>query len=655
MKFHDPQLLLLLLLLIPWAWLRWKQERRRGALPLYCEARFAALPDTFRSRCARHLPWLRVLTLALAILALARPQAIERETTVRSEGVDLVVALDLSTSMLAEELGAKPPRKNRLTMAKEVLAEFMRVRQGDRVGLIVFAGRPYQAAPLTLDHEWLRETIAGLKPGVVEDGTALGDAILAAVNRLRGQASSSRAVILVTDGRNNAGDSDPNLAAAAAKAMGIRVHAIGIGARGPVVVPIDDPLTGTLYRQVDADLDETTLRNIATTTGGAYFRADDSGVLTEVFREIDRLEKRPIEEIVHFTHREWFPALLLGMLVLGMIELFLGATMLRRLWWMYWAATAYAWLAILALPAAALLAHARRQRRRDMPRLTGNGAALSKFFGAEAWLLTAVSLLLVVALCRPQWGQVDVRRESRGIDIIVALDVSRSMLADDLVPTRLAAARQAVIGLLPRLRGDRIGLIAFAGSAFLLCPLTRDYDTLASALREADTAAVPLGGTSLAAALIEAKRAFGATEGRSKALLLISDGEDHGTDALAAANSLHAAGVTVHGIAVGTSAGGLVPLANGAFLKDRQGALVRTRVQPGLLDEIASATGGRRVDLATTPTALNGLYATELSALERRDITATRRQLAERFQIPLALALLLLLLEPFVAIRVSRR
>lgn len=296
-----------------------------------CEDRVAVLPETFRTRCATHLPLLRLLMLALAILALARPQAVERETIVRSEGVDLVVVLDLSTSMLAEELGAPQPRKNRLMMAKEVLAEFLNARQGDRVGLVVFAGRPYRAAPLTLDHEWLRETIADLKPGVVEDGTALGDALMAAVNRLRGQAANSRAVILLTDGRNNAGNSEPGLAAATARAMGIRVHAIGIGARGPVVVPTDHPLTGTMYRRVDADLDEAMLRNIATTTGGVYFRADDGRVLAEVFRQIDRLEKRPVEEKVQFTYREWFPALLLGMLTLGVLELCLATTLLRRL------------------------------------------------------------------------------------------------------------------------------------------------------------------------------------------------------------------------------------------------------------------------------------------------------------------------------------
>jgi len=390
MRFHDPQLLWLLLLLPLWGYWLWRRKRqapalaacrtlvvdsenrpRRGQflldlpphspamrqkagekwtaavdlqptipksdrlLGLGQAAQIAALPETLRTRAARALPFLRLLILALAIVALARPQAVEREGRVRSEGVDLVVAIDLSTSMLAEERQASPPRKNRLAIAKAVLADFLRGRQGDRIGLVAFAARPYPAAPLTLDHAWLQDTVARLETGRIEDGTALGDAILAALNRLRAAPAQARrrgqAIILITDGRNNAGASEPRLAAAAAKALRIRIHTIGIGARGEVVIPMENPLGGTLYRRVAADLDETTLREIAAITGGGYFRADDRSVLARVFQEIDRLEKRPIEEKVHFNYRELFPAPLLGALALALAELALRATGLRRL------------------------------------------------------------------------------------------------------------------------------------------------------------------------------------------------------------------------------------------------------------------------------------------------------------------------------------
>ncbi|MCU0841489.1 MAG: VWA domain-containing protein [Thiobacillaceae bacterium] len=336
MRFHDPELLWLLLLLLPWLWLRHRRARGSPALVVADGAQLAALPDTPRARLRRHLPWLRLLILILGIVALARPQTVEQETKIRGKGVDLVIALDLSTSMLAEDArGAGSGGTNRLAMAKAVLDDFIRGRPGDRIGLVAFAARPYPAAPLTLDHAWLREAVAGLRTGAIEDGTALGDALLAALNRLRGKGgeerSASQAVILVTDGRGNAGATSPQLAAAAARTLGIRVHAIGIGSRGEAVIPVEDPLGGIAYRRVRADLDEAVLREIAATTGGAYFRADDGGGLARVFREIDRLEKRPIEQTVRFAYGELFPRLVLAMLVLLAAELTLRATLLRTL------------------------------------------------------------------------------------------------------------------------------------------------------------------------------------------------------------------------------------------------------------------------------------------------------------------------------------
>jgi Ca-activated chloride channel family protein len=335
MSFHDAEWLWLLLALVPWALLRRRRERNGPTLAFADGTQLAVLPDTLRARCARRLPWLRLALLALAVVALARPQAIERETKVRSEGVDLVVALDLSTSMLAEDLQGGEPRKNRLAMAKDVLNDFIGGRRGDRIGLVAFAARPYPAAPLTSDHAWLQAAVARLQTGAIEDGTAIGDAILAALNRLRGNASPSQArsqaVILITDGRSNAGATTPQRAAAAARTLGIRIHAIGIGSRGPAVIPVADPLGGVHYRRVEADLDEGVLGEIAATTGGRYFRADDRGALAQVFAAIDRLEKRPLEETVYFTYDELFAPLLLAVLALLVIELALRATLLRTL------------------------------------------------------------------------------------------------------------------------------------------------------------------------------------------------------------------------------------------------------------------------------------------------------------------------------------
>lgn len=322
---------------------------------------------------------------------------------------------------------------------------------------------------------------------------------------------------------------------------------------------------------------------------------------------------------------------------------------------MNWGAPAYAWLALLAVPAVILAVPAWRRRRHALRRLTGDSGIASAMThsgrGAvfAGWALPAAAcLLVIIALCRPQWGMVAEERRTEGLDIIVAMDTSRSMLADDLRPNRLAAAREAIAVLAGKLRGDRIGLIAFAGSAFPVCPLTTDYGLFNQALSEVGADTIPLGGTSLAALLSETGRAFAGNEGSGKVLILVSDGEDHGDSRAAAVRALRESGVTVHTVAAGTSGGGLIPLPDGEYLKDRAGCVVKSRMQPAVLREIADAGGGRQLDLAAGPAVLADLYGNELAALERKDILSIRKRLRERFQVPLVLALALLVIEPFL-------
>lgn len=322
---------------------------------------------------------------------------------------------------------------------------------------------------------------------------------------------------------------------------------------------------------------------------------------------------------------------------------------------MHWAAPAYAWLLLLIVPAAILLRLAARNRKRTLMELTGDRGGTPPLSwrvrrGLARTLQAAAFMLIVAALCRPQWGQVATQQHSQGLDILIALDVSRSMLADDVSPNRLEAAKAAVAGLLPRLRGDRIGLIAFAGSAFLVCPLTTDYGTFAEVLAELGPESLPLGGTSLAGALNEARRSHAGRSEGGRILILISDGEDHGNEADAAA-ALRGAGIAVYSVMAGTPKGGLIPLPGGDFLRSPDGAIVKSSSRSAALQAIAAATGGYRLDLSADRKALETLYATDLSKRERRDVHSTRYQLAERFQIPLALALLLLFIEPFVIAR----
>lgn len=324
---------------------------------------------------------------------------------------------------------------------------------------------------------------------------------------------------------------------------------------------------------------------------------------------------------------------------------------------MSWGAPAYAWLFLLAVPAILLAVLAGRRRRREMRRLTGDSGTApamlrtGRSVNPAGWVVPAAAfLLLIVALCGPRWGIVAEERRTEGVDIVIALDTSRSMLADDLRPTRLAAAREAIAALTGKLRGDRIGLIAFAGSAFPVSPLTTDYGIFSKVLSETGAVTIPLGGTSLAAALSEARRAFPENGGRARVLILVSDGEDHGEDCAAATRALRSAGVTVFTVAAGTPGGGLIPLPDGEFLKDRTGCVVKSRMQPVMLRDIAAGGGGRQLDLAAGRTVLADLYDKELAVMERKDIWSVRQRLRERFQISLAVALALLAIEPLIGI-----
>lgn len=329
MTFHDP---LALLLLFPLILILARQKRRpANALLFPAVSDLSGLPKTLRLRIAQMLPWMGAIALMLSVVALARPQAVNTETTIISKGVDIILAIDLSTSMQAVDRGVGVTGASRLFVAKKVASEFISRRSGDRIGLVAFAARAYPAAPLTADHDWLASALDLLEIGTIEDGTALGDGLLAALNRLRGSPPGSRAVLLLTDGRENTGSVPLVTAANVARSIGVRVHTIGVGGSGFAEFPIQDPLGGVIYRQVAADLDEAALKEIAGMTGGSYFRADDQNTLVSAFAAIDRLEKRPIKEKVSRTTRELFPHLLLTAFVLLLISTTLSCTWLKRI------------------------------------------------------------------------------------------------------------------------------------------------------------------------------------------------------------------------------------------------------------------------------------------------------------------------------------
>jgi len=238
---------------------------------------------------------------------MARPQQGLRQSEVETRGVDIMLALDISPSMAAEDF--RP--RNRLFVARETAREFVRQRLHDRIGLVGFAATAFTQCPLTLDHDALDELIESLDFGMAEDGTAIGMGLASAVSGLRRSSTPSKVIVLLTDGENNRGEIDPATAAEMARAMGVKVYTVLVGRGGVVPVPVDDPIRGRRIEMVRMDVDEGSLRDIAVHTGGRFFRAHDSAALAEIYASIDRLERAPIKSIEYREYHDLGPALLL--------------------------------------------------------------------------------------------------------------------------------------------------------------------------------------------------------------------------------------------------------------------------------------------------------------------------------------------------------
>ena len=331
LTFLHPWVLLLLLVLPVLAWLKGK----RGAQPafLYSSVDLVkGLSGLTRSKAGSILKSLRWLTLALFLIALARPQLGEGEAKVSASGIDIVVCGDLSRSMEAEDFfDARNNRINRLFLAKDVLKSFILKRPSDRIGLVAFAGRAYVAAPLTLDHDFLLQNLARLSFGGIEEGTAIGSGLIAAVNRLRDIKSKSKIVILLTDGQSNMGKVPPLTAAEVAETLKVKVYTVGVGTHGVAPWPRMDQFGRRVVVDLPVDIDEETLKKISGKTGGKYYRADTSDSLRNIYNEIDRLEKTVVELKKFQRYREamhWPLASGLGLLLL---EIVLAQTVWRKL------------------------------------------------------------------------------------------------------------------------------------------------------------------------------------------------------------------------------------------------------------------------------------------------------------------------------------
>jgi len=266
---------------------------------------------------------LRLLVFVFLALALVRFRLPIEESKIETEGIDIILALDTSTSMLAEDFTLHGKRANRLDVVKDVVENFIRGRKNDRIGIVAFAARAYTVCPLTLDYGWLLENLKRVKIGMIEDGTAIGSALSVALKRLENTRAKSKIIILLTDGINNAGKISPSMAAEAARALNIKVYTIGAGTKGMAPYPMKDFFGNIVYQPVKIDIDEECLKDIASKTGAKYFRATDTKSLKEIYSEIDRMEKSSIEEKGYMEYRELFPVFLSIALALLLLEVVL--------------------------------------------------------------------------------------------------------------------------------------------------------------------------------------------------------------------------------------------------------------------------------------------------------------------------------------------
>jgi Ca-activated chloride channel family protein len=328
--FTLPWALLLLVLIPLLAWLKGRIGGTPGIV-FSSTATLRSIGVRRRSRAGDLLTALALAAFAAFVIALARPQFGKTITRTQASGVDIMLCMDVSGSMLSEDFTIGSERASRIDAIKQVAEQFIDQRQNDRIGIIAFAGRPYLVSPLTLDHEWLVRNLDRVQLGQVEDGTAIGSALAMAAKRLEDKPGKTKVIVLLTDGSNNAGKVQPLTAAEAAHALGIRIYTIGTGTRGMAPYPFKDPFGRTVYQNVPVDIDEDALKKIASIGNGEFFRATDTQSLRDIFGEIDKLEKTKVQIEKIAQYHDLFPWFLMGGVALLTLEILASQTIWRRL------------------------------------------------------------------------------------------------------------------------------------------------------------------------------------------------------------------------------------------------------------------------------------------------------------------------------------
>ena len=327
MRFENNSLLWLLLLLLPMvAYYVYRTMQGSATIQISSTDALKGVPRSVKYYL-RHLPFvLRCMTVALVIIAMARPQGVSTDSTTTTEGIDIVVALDISGSMLARDFDP-----DRISAAKDVVARFISERPNDRIGLVVFAGESFTQCPLTTDKRTVLNMLSQVESGIIEDGTAIGNGLATAINRLKESNAKSKVVILLTDGINNSGQIAPLTAAEIANTFGIRVYTIGVGSMGTAPYPAIDVWGNVSFVPVKVEIDEQVLTDIAEKTGGRYFRATDNRKLSEIYDEINKLEKTKIDVEHNTRFEDFYQVFLLCALISFIAEVLLKLLWIKRL------------------------------------------------------------------------------------------------------------------------------------------------------------------------------------------------------------------------------------------------------------------------------------------------------------------------------------
>ena len=328
-SFRYP-LILLLVLITPLLVLILINKRSDATFAFSSQELIEGLKPTMRSRLSKLPIFLRAAGMILLILAFARPQSVLEGAKTISEGVDMVLVLDTSTSMLAEDFMVRGSRINRFDLVRDVVKEFVAKRKDDRIGMVAFAARAYTVCPLTTDYSWLNENLDRVTVGMIEDGTAIGSAIASSCNRLRTSKTKSKIIILLTDGANNAGMISPIMAADAAKALGIKIYTICVGRHGLSPYPFRDAYGRKVYQNIPIEIDEDVLKKIASITGGKYYLASDSETLRKIYDDINKLEKSTVEHFGYREYSELFYYFLIPGLILLLLEILLTNTIFMK-------------------------------------------------------------------------------------------------------------------------------------------------------------------------------------------------------------------------------------------------------------------------------------------------------------------------------------